>query len=360
MQNKPRTVVRRKRRRIFPRLLSLLVLAAIGGWMWLSNAMDRPHKHDAAKRTITIEPGTGSAEIIVRLNREGVLDGELPTKLWMKLFAGDKRLKAGDYEFKSPISPRQVISQLAGGSVATRQLTIPEGYNHFDIATVIAGLDGLKEARKSPGDVMAMLRKTALIEDLDPDAKNLEGYLFPDTYEYTASTTREKLIEVMVKRFRQVYTTEWQDRAKQLGMKTRQVMSLASLIEKEAKVDSERELISQVFHKRLKMGAPLACDPTVIYAALIEGKYRGKIYRSDLNRDSPYNTYKRAGLTPGPIASPGKRSIQAALYPAETDYLFFVVDATRNDGSHKFSASSGDHERAVQLLREQEREAKSQ
>lgn len=359
MQQTPRRISR-KRSRIFPKFLALVVLAvaaAIGGWMWLQSAIDRPHRHDAAKRTITIEPGASSGEIITRLNREGILDGELPTKLWMKFLAGGKAFKAGDYEFKSPISPRQVIAQLVGGNVTTRQFTIPEGYNQFDIATAIAGLDGLKEAPMSPGAVLAMFRKTAIVADLDPDAKDLEGYLFPDTYEYTASTTREKLVETMVKRFRKVYSADWQDRAKQLGMTTRQVMSLASLIEKEAKVDSERELISQVFHKRLKMGAPLACDPTVIYAALIEGKYRGKIYRSDLDRDSPYNTYKRAGLTPGPIASPGKRSIQAALYPADTDYLFFVVDATRNDGSHKFSASSAEHERAVQIYRQSERQA---
>lgn len=138
-------------------------------------------------------------------------------------------------------------------------------------------------------------------------------------------------------------------------MTTRQVITLASLIEKEAKVDSERELISSVFHRRLKLGVPLACDPTVIYAALLEDKYRGKIYQSDLDRDSPYNTYKRAGLPPGPIASPGRRSIEAALNPADTDYLYFVVDAMKNDGSHKFSVSSADHEQAVRLLRQQER-----
>jgi UPF0755 protein len=123
-------------------------------------------------------------------------------------------------------------------------------------------------------------------------------------------------------------------------------------------VDGERELISQVFHKRWKMGAQLACDPTVIYAAILAGKYRGKIYQSDLDRDSPYNTYKRAGLPPGPIASPGKRSLQAAVNPAPTDYFFFVVDATKDDGSHKFSASSSDHERAVKVLRQSEREGR--
>jgi UPF0755 protein len=341
-------------------LVILTGAAAIGGWVWLDRAMDQPHKHEAARRTITIQPGTGSSDILARLSREGVLESDWLVKLWMKITGSGKRLKAGDYEFKSPISPRQVIAQLAGGSVATRTFTIPEGYNQFDIAAVVANLEGMREPRKSPAEVLAMFRNVAPIQDLDPDARNLEGYLFPDTYEYTASTTREKLVEVMVKRFRQVYTADQQERAKQLNLTTRQVMSLASLIEKEARVDGERELISQVFHKRLKMGAPLACDPTVIYAALIEGKYRGKIYRSDLDRDSPYNTYKRAGLTPGPIASPGKRSIQAALNPADTDYLFFVVDATRNDGSHKFSASSAEHERAVQIYRQSEREAKGQ
>ncbi|MDQ3013357.1 MAG: endolytic transglycosylase MltG, partial [Acidobacteriota bacterium] len=202
----------------------------------------------------------------------------------------------------------------------------------------------------------------SLISDLDPQATTLEGYLFPDTYDYTANTTREQLIEAMVKRFRKVYTADMQNRAAQLGQSgqsdwtTRQVITLASLIEKEAKVDSERELISSVFHRRLKMKVALACDPTVIYAALVEGKYRGKIYQSDLDRDSPYNTYRRAGLPPGPIASPGRRSIQAALNPAETNYLYFVVDATKSDGSHKFSATSAEHGQAVQALRKQERE----
>ncbi len=349
---------KKKRKSLFSRLLFLLVLggfAVIGGWIWLTNAIDTPHAHQV-KRTITIEPGTGTAEIVYRLHREGILESEMPIRLWMRFFAGGKQLKAGDYEFKSPITPRQVISQLVAGGVATRQFTIPEGYNQFDIARVVADLDGLREPSTTAERVLAMFKQTSLIEDLDPDARTLEGYLFPDTYEYTTNSTREKLVEAMVKRFRKVYNTQWQDRAAELGLKTRQVVTLASLIEKEARVDTERELISQVFHKRLKMGTTLACDPTVIYAALIEGKYRGKIYQSDLDRDSPYNTYKRAGLPPGPIASPGKRSIEAALYPAATDYLFFVVDATRNDGSHKFSATSGEHDRAVQLLRQQERE----
>src|SRR5262249_28365101 len=147
--------VPRKKKRFLPKFVALVIMGGIvlvGGWMWLSSAMDRPYKHDAAKKTITIEPGSNSSEIISRLYREGILESELPVNLWLRYFGSDKQFKAGDYEFKSPISPRQVIDQLAKGSVTTRQFTIPEGYNHFDIATVIANLEGLKERAKSPGD----------------------------------------------------------------------------------------------------------------------------------------------------------------------------------------------------------------
>jgi len=208
-------------------------------------------------------------------------------------------------------------------------------------------------------DLQALFKNTSLIADLDPQATTLEGYLFPDTYDYTANTKRGQLVEAMVKRFREVYTPEMQARAEEMKMTARQAVTLASLIEKEARVDSERELISSVFHRRLKMKMQLACDPTVIYAAILAGKYRGTIYKSDLDRDSLYNTYKRVGLPPGPIASPGKRSMHAALYPADTDYLYFVVDAQKNDGSHKFSATSTDHENAVKELRRSEREQKA-
>ena len=341
-------------------VLLIAIVAFVGTGLWLNGEINRPHEHPAAQKAITVEPGASTSSILAKLQREGILDSEFTVKLWLKFFEPGVSFKAGDYRFKSPISPRQVINQLTKGDVTTLQFTIPEGYNQYDIARVLAGLSGLKQSAgaKPPttqDEVLKLFKNVSLISDLDPQATTLEGYLFPDTYEYTASSTREQLVETMVKRFRQVYTAESQQRAAELGMTTRQVVALASLIEKEAKVDAERELISSVFHRRLKMGERLACDPTVIYAALIEGKYRGKIYQSDLDRDSPYNTYKRAGLPPGPIASVGRRSLQAALNPADTDYLFFVVDASKNDGSHKFSASSSDHERAVKLLRQAER-----
>ncbi|HQR32380.1 MAG TPA: endolytic transglycosylase MltG [Blastocatellia bacterium] len=334
----------------------ILAIAAVGGgWVWLKSEMGRAINHTAAQKTITIESGTSTSTIVARLHTEGILPDTFPVKLWLRLFERGVNLKSGDYRFKSPISPLQVLNQLIKGEIAMRQVTIPEGFNQYDIARVLSGLQGLKQSAMSQESILELLKDVALISDLDPDATTLEGYLFPDTYEYSASTTREQLVEAMVKRFRRVYTPEMQQRAAELGMTTRQVVAMASLIEKEAKVDSEREMISSVFHRRWKTGVPLACDPTVIYAALVEGKYRGKIYQSDLDRDSAYNTYKHAGLPPGPIASPGQRSLQAALNPAQTDYLFFVVDAIKKDGSHHFSASSAEHENAVRLLRQAER-----
>ncbi len=355
-KNNPRP---RKSSRSFKVPLLLIILAVFGGAIWLRSVINTPYEHSAAKKIITIEPGSNTSAIIARLYDEGVLEHEWPVRIWLRFFPNGKRFKAGDYEFKSPISAREVIDQLTRGSVATRNLTIPEGYNQFDIARALAGLR-LKEPAPRPEDALALLKNTSLIADLDPQATTLEGYLFPDTYDYTASTKRAQLVEVMVKRFREVYTPEMRTRAEEMKMNTRQVVTMASLIEKEAKVDRERELISSVFHRRLKLGIQLACDPTVIYAALIDGKYRGKIYQSDLDRNSAYNTYKRVGLPPGPIASPGRRSLEATLNPAQTDYLYFVVDAEKNDGSHKFSARSADHEKAVKTLRQFEREQNGQ
>ena len=352
---------RRARRRLPSFKVSLLLIAigAGAGLMWLRSEVDTPYQHDAANKIITIESGANTSEIISKLYDEGVLKHEWPIRIWLRIFPGNKKFKAGEYEFKSPISPREVVNQLVRGSVTTRHFTIPEGYNQFDIARALAGLVLKEPAPARPEDLQPLFKNTSLIADLDSQAKTLEGYLFPDTYDYTINSKRAQLVEAMVKRFREVYTPDMQARAEALKMNTRQAVTMASLIEKEAKVDSERELISSVFHRRLKLGTPLACDPTLIYAAILAGKYRGKIYKSDLERDSPYNTYKRAGLPPGPIASPGKRSLQAAVNPADTDYLYFVVDAEKNDGSHRFSATSADHERAVKTLRESEREQKA-
>lgn len=343
--------------------LAIVLFLLIAGWYRLQIDIDRQTEHAAADRIVTIAPGTRTREIVRQLTREGIIRSEWPVRIWLRTFGRRITLKAGDYRFPSPISSRQAIEQMARGEVATRSLTIPEGYNRFDIARLLAELQGIRQPAPTevkPGEtsgekLLPLFNRTELISDLDPEARNLEGYLFPDTYEYTTSTTREQLVEMMVDRFRRVFTDQMRQQSMAKNLTPRQVVTMASLIEKEARLDRERELISAVFHRRLKQSVPLACDPTVIYAALLAGKYRGKIYRSDLDRESPYNTYRTAGLPPGPIASPGRRSLEAALNPAAVDYLYFVVDATRNDGSHLFSISSADHEAAVRRLRQAER-----
>lgn len=344
-------------------IVSLLILLAAGGFFWMSQEIKMPHAHSAAEKIITINARTSTKAIIAQLHREGILASEWPAVWWLRLIDRNKKLKNGDYQFESPISPQQVIDKIARGDVATRKLTIPEGYNQWEIAEkLIVPLEGMKEPPPNEEGALALFKNTSLIADLDPHATNLEGYLFPDTYEYTTTTTRAQLVEAMVKRFRKIYTPEMQEKARALGMNTRQIVTLASLVEKEAKVDKDRELIAQVYLKRLKMGIPLACDPTLIYAAILADKYKwdGVIHQSDLNRDSPYNTYKKPGMPPGPIASPGKRALEAAINPATTNYLFFVVDGVKKDGSHIFSESSADHEKAVKIYRQMEHEQQTQ
>lgn len=351
MKNTPKQPVKQSSGSATKFVIWIISLGIIGmslGAMLMRYEIGRMHVHEAANKVIVIKQGAKTDAIISTLYEEGVLEYEWPMRWWLRTAARGQIFKAGSYTFKSPISPREIIAKLVKGNVTGRSITIPEGFNMYDIAHRLAELDGLKDKQSvADEDVLELLRDTSLIKEIDPKAKTLEGYLFPDTYEFTASTTRESLIDSMVKRFKKVYTPQLQKRARQMGMTNREIITLASLIEKEARVDDEREYISQVYHSRLKEDWLLACDPTVIYAALIENKYRGKIYKSDLERKSPYNTYKVKGLPPGPIASPGKRSIEAALNPADTKFMFFVVDGKKNNGSHKFSETSKQHEAAV-------------
>jgi len=347
------------RRRPFSAIIIIALLLFAGWCYWAWRDLNRPRIHGSADHLVTLAPGATINSVISALMLEGIIAHELPARVWVIGFARGRSPKAGDYQFKSPISPIAALEKVLRGDIATQHFTIPEGYNQFEIARVLGSLTGVKPDKENPGDTVTssllLMKDVSSIKEIDPSARSLEGYLFPDTYDYTSSTTRRQMVDAMVRRFHQIWNADRQRQAQELGMTPRQVITLASLIEKEAKVDSERELISSVFHRRLKIGMPLACDPTVIYAALLEGKYRGKIYQSDLDRSSAYNTYKRVGLPPGPIASPGKRSIDAALNPAETDYLYFVVDASATNGAHKFSASSAEHDRAVSALRDAER-----
>jgi UPF0755 protein len=198
----------------------------------------------------------------------------------------------------------------------------------------------------------------SLIRDLDPRAKNLEGYLFPDTYEFAPDTQAPKVIEMMVKQFLNVWRPEWSDAAQRLNLTPREIVTVASIIETEAKLSEERPVVASVIYNRLKRDIPLAVDSSVIYASKLEGRWRydGKVYKSDIERRSPYNTRLHPGLPPGPVASPGASSLKAALNPAATEYLYYVRNPDRNDGAHNFYSSSAEFEKGVQALRQWERD----
>jgi len=322
---------------VFLLALSVAVLAAWAIYVPMGPAAGTS---DDAAIYVDIAPGTGTAAIATQLEEAGVLRSRYIFDLLRAVKGG--KLIAGEYRFNHPATASEVYARIARGDIYTISLTIPEGYNIFDIAQAVASAhlgsrDTILAAERS---------QTELIADLDPNATSLEGYLFPDTYRFSRHATPEQMVAAMVKRFRQVTA--------QLGLipgvsgSIAQSVILASLVEKEVNQDAERSLVAGVFANRLAQGIPLATDPSVIYAALLEGRYRGAIYASDLASASPYNTYRHAGLPPGPICSPGVAALKAALAPARTDYLYFVADA---DGHSRFSATLQEHTEQVQSYR---------
>lgn len=351
----PRSTIRGKSKGVRARwarvgvivVLGAGVLGGCGGIFYLG--LTRPHEHRQASRLFIIRPGATARQIVHQLHEADILSHPFLVLTYLTLSHSSSRLKAGEYRFPSPISPLQVIRKLTAGQVSARRVTFPEGLTRFDVAAIISRLP-LKDAHRA----LALTQDPSLVSDLDPEADSLEGYLFPDTYEYVAHTTAAELMARMVARFRQVFTPEYEERAKELGLTVREVVTLASLIEKEARIPAERPLISSVFHNRLRRGMKLDCDPTVAYAALLAGKNHPSITKSDLLRESPYNTYLTPGLPPGPIASPGRSSIEAALFPQKSNYLYFVLDGTKNDGSHRFAADLAQHKSNVTLYRQRQ------
>ena len=291
---------------------------------------------------VEIPAGTGTAGIAARLQQAGVIRSRFAFESWRRYKGGT--LRAGEYRFDHPARLDEVYARIARGDVYTLTLVIPEGYNIFDIAAAVEKA-GLGNAQ---GFLAAARRDTSLITDLSPHPDSLEGFLFPDTYRFSRHATPDQMLAVMVKRFRQV--------AAQLNLQAAtdvaRVVTLASLIEKEVRVDAERALVAGVFENRLAAGMTLATDPTVIYAASLETRWRGTIYESDLQSDSPYNTYRHTGLPPGPIANPGVAALKAAMHPAHTDYLYFVADA---QGHSQFSVDLKSHAAQVQAYREAEK-----
>jgi UPF0755 protein len=324
------------------RLLSAIVLLAVivAGLAYMS--LNTNYQGFGAPVILDLPKGTSSQAMANELAQSGVIRYSWQFLLARALNSG-KTLQAGEYRFEHSDTPSNILDRIGRGDVFFYELTVPEGSNMFDIAASLARFDFLNSDK-----FLRAASDPALIRDLAPDAPTLEGYLFPSTYRITRATTERQLCVMMTALFRK----RWRDFESSLprGVPANDIVTLASLIEKETALPEERPIVASVYDNRLSKGMPLDCDPTTIYAALLEGRYRGTIYRSDLQSDNAYNTYKHAGLPPGPIANPGLASLQAALAPAETDFLYFVAKAD-GSGGHQFSASAEQHNLAVQEYR---------
>jgi len=337
-------------------LFALLLLLGAASGAWVYSDLHQPVTHTKSGQYVEIPKGSSPSAIIKKLSAEGIIKHEWPLKLYLKSTGKGASLRAGEYDFPSPITPLSVVAKLLQGQRRLNHITIPEGWTRWDIARAMVQIPEFH--LESEAQALALMDNVSLIHDIDPEAKNLEGYLFPDTYEFAPETTPADLIETMVNRFRSVWKPDWTARAQSLGMTPRQIVTTASIIETEAKLADERPIVASVIYNRLKKNIPLAVDSSVIYASKLEGKWRydGKVYKSDIDRRSPYNTRLYAGLPPGPVASPGESSLKAALNPVTSDYLYYVRNPARDDGAHNFYNNGGDFETGVQALRKWERE----
>jgi UPF0755 protein len=318
-------------------LLSVVVIAAVavaGSVVW--GRIHEPYKgYDGTEQFVEIPAGAGTSEIRRRLIDAKVIRDAFTFRAALRWTGRSQGLQAGEYRFDRPVSAVEAVEKIARGDVYGRRITFPEGLTIRDMARIY-------ESRKfgKAVDFIKASEDASLIRDLDAEAPDLEGYLFPETYTLPRGTPASKLIALMVGRFRAAYPEELQARAREQGLTTRQVVALASLIEKETGRPEERPLVAAVYRNRMMLGMGMQADPTIVYALQKAGRYDGNIRREDLAIDSPYNTYKHAGLPPGPIASPGAASLQAALAPADVKYLYFV---SRNDGSHVFAETLAQH-----------------
>jgi UPF0755 protein len=292
------------------------------------------------ERKLLIQEGTTLSEAADLLQKEDLIFRQWSFKLLGKLTLSERKIRAGEYLLNSKMSNLDILQMFREGKILKHRVVVVEGMTVREIGMLLAkeGLVGLREFDRLTRDPLF------LQEVVGNDQEGLEGYLYPDTYFFYKGQPMDSIFRGMVARFREVYTPELAARAEQLGMTRKEVITLASMIEEEAVVPPDRALISAVFHNRLRKGIPLQSDPTVIYA--LGEQFNGDLKRKDLFFQSPYNTYVRGGLPPGPIGNPGLPSIKAALYPANADYYYFV---SRNDGTHQFSKTIKDHNKAVSV-----------
>jgi len=332
------------RRKLRSRILLAGVFLLIAPAVALLLAWHHPYKnYPGSEKIILIPRGTSSVELARRLEAEGIILHRALFLSYLKTFKRSSHLQAGEYQFQGALTVPQIADKIVRGLVYYHEVTIPEGLSLFEICDLLE-----QKGFTSHDEFWSAARRVELVAGLAQPLKDLEGFLFPDTYRLTHGETAEEIVQAMIERFKQVYETRLKTDLQSQTMSLKDVITLASLIEKETGGDDERPLVSAVFHNRLRKGIPLQCDPTVIYAAKLQGGFKGEIYRSDLARDSAYNTYKHAGLPPGPIANPGLESLLAALRPTSVDYLYFVSD---NNGRHVFSKTLDEHNRAVAAYR---------
>jgi len=329
---------RGSRRLVAALLVAMIVIVGIGtaGYWFFA-----PYAASHGPVFVDIDRGMTTRQVARRLASRGIIRRPW-SLLALRILSPGATLEAGEYRFSGAQTPWQVFQKLHRGDVFYEELTVPEGTNIFDIAGILDQMDTV-----SSRAFLKAARSSSIIHDLDPKATDLEGYLFPSTYRVDHHTTARQLCAMMTAEFRKHWASL---QASRPDASTHDVVTLASMVEKETAIPAERPLVAAVFDNRLRAHMPLECDPTAVYAALLENRYRGVIHKSDLASANPFNTYAHAGLPPGPITNPGVASLEAALHPAATNYLYFVA---RPDGSgtHQFSETLTEHERAVLAYR---------
>jgi len=320
-------------------LLAVAAGATVAGLALRDRLFDPYRGYASAEQFVVIAPGTGTGAIRRSLVETGIIRDELTFRaaLWWTDRALD--LQAGEYRFDRPLAAVDVVERIASGDVYTRSITFPEGLIIEEMAEIFESR-GFGTAE----DFEAAAANPSLVGAVDDEAVNLEGYLFPETYALARDTPASSLIVMMVDRFLTTFVDQWRRAAEEQGLTVRQVVTLASLVEEETGAPDERPIVAAVYRNRFRIGMRLQADPTVVYAMREAGTYNGNIRRVDLVMDSPYNTYRYAGLPPGPIAAPGAAALAAVLTPADVNYLYFV---SRNDGTHAFARTLTEHNRNV-------------
>ncbi|MFQ5789629.1 MAG: endolytic transglycosylase MltG [Acidobacteriota bacterium] len=321
-------------------LVLVLVTAVAIVFSYYHQRAAEPYKgYPGEEAFLTVSPGEPSASIAKALKDDGIIKDERLFLVALRFQGLTAQLQAGEYRFSGPASTLDVIARLVEGDVYYVSVTIPEGLTLIETAELLSER-GLGEAKA----LAQAFSRGELVARLDPEAQDLEGYLYPETYRFRRRPAPDEVARAMVSRFKSVFDASRRQKAEARGMDVREVITLASVVEKETGRPDERPIIASVFWNRLKRRMPLQSDPTVIYELKRKGEFDGNLRRAHLKMESPYNTYLLSGLPPGPIASPGSHSIDAVLFPADTDYLYFV---SKNDGSHHFSRTLREHSAAV-------------